>query len=113
MKNKVLIFCAVLLAGCSTGIVPMGRETFMVSQKGSVYSTVGSLKAKCLKQANAYCENKGLSMVIVSTSGHDGGFGVMGTCELEFLAVPKSDPRNQNPTLKRAPDSVNIIKYGE
>ncbi len=68
--------------------VPMGKDTYMVSHKGGAGSTQFSLKAKCLKEANKFCEKKGLVMVVVSTAGRDPGFGVMGSCEVEFpLAV--------------------------
>lgn len=84
----LLIVCVALMSGCSTGIVSMGKDEFMVSHKGSAYSTESALKAKCLKDANRYCEERGLEMTVVSTIGHDPAFGVMGVCELVFKASP-------------------------
>jgi hypothetical protein len=113
-KIKIIISLAcgaVFLCGCvGSTFAPMGKDTFIVVHRGEIYSTVGSLKIECLSDANAYCQKKGLVMVPVSTSGHDGGVGVIGECELVFLAVPASDPRNTSPNMERSPDSVKVIK---
>jgi hypothetical protein len=111
-----LILCVLALCGCST-FAPMGKDTYMVCHRGSTYSTEGSLKILCLQDANKYCEQRGLAMVVVSTTGHDGSFWTSrgGECELVFLAVPPNDPRNTLPNMERAPDSVSkdtlIIKH--
>lgn len=109
MKQTLAFALCVFLCGCvGPTFAPMGKDTFMICHRGEIYSTVGSLKITCLRDANKYCEKRGLVMIPVSTSGHDGGFGVMGTCELVFLAVPADDPRNVSPNMMRAPDSVNV-----
>jgi hypothetical protein len=100
----VVIFCAELCFGCASGVVPMGRDTYMVAHKGSSWSTVSSLKAECLKDANRYCDKRRLAMVPISTSGHDGGFGIVGSCELTFRAVKESDAENVRPNMERSPD---------
>jgi hypothetical protein len=86
----------------------MGKDTFFVSHTGSTLTTVSSLKVECLKDANQYCEQRGLAMVVVSTTGHDGRFWTSkrAECELVFLAVPPNDPRNR-------PPDVNIDKQGQ
>ena len=72
-KAYGLILCVLALCGCST-FAPMGKDTYMVCHRGSTYSTEGSLKILCLQDANKYCEQRGLAMVVVSTTGHDGSF---------------------------------------
>lgn len=100
MKQTLAFALCVFLCGCvGPTFAPMGKDTFMICHRGEIYSTVGSLKITCLRDANKYCEKRGLVMVPVSTSGHDGGLGVMGTCELVFLAVPANDPRNVSPNV--------------
>ena len=89
-KLGPLLLALCLLAGCATGVVPMGQDTYMVAHKGSAWSSVSGLKADCLRDANRFCEKKGLALVVVSSSGNNGGFGVFGNCEVIFMAVPES-----------------------
>jgi len=110
MKTLILLGCVIVLAGCSTGITPMGKDTYFVSYKGSAFATAGSAKAKCYRLADDFCAKRGLAMVPKSVLAHETAPFAPATCELEFLAVPKDDPRNQTPNLIRAPDSVNVIK---
>ncbi len=88
----------------------MGKDTYSVSRQGTAFSTSASLRAECLKEANAFCAAKGLSMVPVSTSGRDGIPGVvMGNSELVFRAVPERDAENQRPNMRRGPDHHQMI----
>jgi hypothetical protein len=96
------------LSGCASGVVSMGKDTYMVARKGSSWSTATSLKAKCLKDANEYCERRGLVMVPVSFAGRDGGIGVMGSCEVVFRAVSPTDAENVRPNMR--PDANQIIE---
>jgi hypothetical protein len=82
---------AIFLAGCSTGIVPMGNDTYMVEHQGSSLSTQAENEAKCFQEANQFCEAKGLVMTPVSTTGRNGlavPFGHGGDCKLVFRALP-------------------------
>lgn len=94
-----LALCAVLLCGCASGVVSMGKDTYMVARRGTVYTPEFSLEAKCLKDANKFCQKRGEAMVFVSKSGHDGGFGQMSSCEVIFRAVPTNSPLNVSPEL--------------
>lgn len=103
-----VLMIPLLLCGCAN-ISPMGKDTYLSSRRGTAWSTIGSLKAKCLKDADRFCKKNGLAMVPVSTAGRNGGFGVMGSCEVVFLAVPPNDPRNVPPDVIR--DSDSTIEY--
>jgi hypothetical protein len=109
MKNArrfLSVFCLVLaLCGCSTGVVPMGRDTYMISRKGSGWATEGELKAKCYRDADKFCTKRGLAMVPVSEKGKDGTPGFFpATCELVFRAVSPDDPENARPLMQKVPD---------
>jgi hypothetical protein len=110
----MLITVAILLCGCASNVVPMGRDTFMVEHGGWPDMNESSLEAKCFREANAFCEKKGLVMVPVSINGTDGRvFANNASCKVVFLAVPPNDPRNAPPHLERSPDAVTkqiIIK---
>jgi hypothetical protein len=109
MKNPLgcLLVCslAIALCGCSTGVVPMGKDTYMISRKGTGWATHGEMKAKCYRDANKFCAKRGLEMVPVSTTGKDGTPGFLpATCELTFRAVPPNDPENVRPIIQKVPD---------
>jgi len=94
-----------LLASCSTGVVPMGRDTYMISGMSPGLVNSGAVRAKLLRQADAWCRKQGLVMVPVSYSGQDAIYGQQAAnAEVIFRAVPPSDPENQRPTFGRAPD---------
>ena len=103
MPSKFLlaILVTVFIVGCSnTGVVPMGSDTFMVSYQGSTLQTKANLEAKCLRDANTFCAQKGLVMVPISSTGRNGlpvPFGKGGTCDLIFKAVPPNSPLAASP----------------
>jgi hypothetical protein len=103
MKIKFsLLASALVLCGCSTGIVPTGGNTYMIGITGSTLTHETSLKAECYKQASAFCAARNLVMVPVSTSGRDGNpvpFGKGASCELIFKAVPPGSPEAVQPTI--------------
>ncbi len=78
----------------------MGRDTFMVSYQGSTLQTKANLEAKCLHDASAYCAQRGLVMVPISSPGRNGlpvPFGKGGTCDLIFKAVRRGSPLDRSP----------------
>lgn len=69
----------------------MGGDTYMVEHQGSSLSTKAENDAKCLQEANQFCEARGLVMTPVSTTGRNGlavPFGHGGDCKLVFKALP-------------------------
>jgi len=83
----------------------------MISRKGSALSTESSLKAKCYRDAYKYCIKRGLVMVPVSFTGHEPGFGIMGSCEVVFRAVSTNDYENARPNM--IPGADVIIEHRE
>src|ERR1022692_1971267 len=101
-----LTLCAVLICGCASNVVPMGKETYMIQHGGWPHMNESSLEAKCLKDANSFCEKRGLVMVPVSINGIDGrAFVNNASCKVVFRAVPKGSPEDVPPAMMRAPDS--------
>ena len=107
MKTKQLLVSTLalfLLVGCSTGVVPMGRDTYMVARNGSTLSSKAGLEAKCLKDANEFCAQRKLVMIPISSSGRDGlpvPFGKGGKCDLVFKAVPQGSAQDVPTTMIR------------
>ena len=68
------VLSAILLAGCATtsGIVPMGNGTFMISKsEWGIEHTGSSVKADALKEASAYCAGLHNDLEIVNTTQKD------------------------------------------
>ena len=115
LKYYFLIYSSIfsfflLLSGCaSTGVVPMGRDTYMISGSQPAitsFSNSGALKARLLKQANDWCKNNSLVMVPLNYNGFD---GPSVNAEIIFRAVPFNDLENTRPNFERAPDHHQMI----
>ena len=110
MKNKVIPFlCAVLLAGCTTHIIPAGPDTYRVS---TYYDfTSGGAQNATYKAANEFCAKRGLVMVPVSSDSREGICGQRPpTADLVFRALPPGDPEIKRPSIDK-PDSIQRIQY--
>jgi len=87
----ILIF---ILTGCSsTGVVPIGEGTFIISKKsaGCGFSSGEGTKIDLYKEANAYCEKKNKELTTVEAIARDGvPFVRCASAELKFKCVEKS-----------------------
>ena len=98
-----------LITGCSgPGIVPMGRDTYMVAKDGSFTAFGGgAVKAELYQEANAFCENKGKQLMPVKEASRDSGYGRYANAELQFRCLDANDPELRRPTMELEP-SVKI-----
>ena len=100
-----------LLSGCSTGVVPLGRDTYMISGSQPVLVGSGVVRARLLREADAWCRKQGLVMVSLNWTGHDAVFGRMpANADLTFRAMPASNYENQRPNMERAVDYHQIVE---
>lgn len=56
--KRLLICCALLLAGCaSTGVIPVGNGVYMISKQSAagIFGTPAGIEADIYREANAYC----------------------------------------------------------
>jgi len=98
MKKIIIPFgLAALCAGCSSGVVPMGQDTYMIADRGTLPAY--TLEAHCLKKANQYCEKHHEAFVFVSKAGHDENWNSSSSCELIFKMVPTNSPLNVPPDI--------------
>ena len=101
------------IASCaSTGILPIGKDTYMVSkQTATGFQSAVGIKGEILREANEFCAKQGLVMVIVSLNTKDGVPGhSYATAELVFRAVRPEDAENQRPQLERGADTTIEIR---
>lgn len=97
MKKFYLgIAFAILLGGCATAqIVPVGGNTYMISQTsaGGMFTNMGALKTKVIQRANAFAESKGKVAVPIATTTTRPVVGGFPNFEYQFILVDKDDPR--------------------
>src|SRR5207244_7282514 len=74
MRVTKIFLGAVLLAGCSTGVVQMDKDTYMVSEKagGCGFATAGGQEADAYKKANAFCAARDEHVETISSSSRNG-----------------------------------------
>ncbi len=109
MKMFPLFACAAL-AGCSTGVVPAGPQTYMISASVPFVTTSGPARAKAYKQAGEWCARRGLVMVPVSIDAQPGVLGQrVSETTMVFRAVPPGDREIQRPNLEK-PDVIQRVQ---
>ena len=102
MKRMLPLLAVLALAGCSTGVVPAGPQTHMVSTSAAGLVSAGVPMAKAYREAHAWCASRGLVMVPVTVQTADAVYGRhMAHCDLTFLAVRPGDPRIGRTQMQR------------
>lgn len=100
-----------IFVSCSSGVVPMGRDTYMISGSSPGLIGTGTVRAKLLKQADAWCRSQGLVMVPLNYSGSDAVVGGQwANSEVIFRAVPPSDAENIRMRYERGADHHQVIE---
>ena len=87
--KRILITCAVL-SGCAstTGIVPTGKDTFMISREdNSPAASLGTIKAATFKEAGAHCAGQGKNVKAVSETDTPRSLGQFPQTTLHFTCV--------------------------
>jgi Short C-terminal domain len=115
MKKISLILLALIFAGCASnsGIMPIGKDTFMVSRQAATgFSGSGTLKAEAFQEANKHCESLGKSLQVVSTHEATPPYilGNFPKAEIQFMCLESKDAELGRPKLKKEPDSAIEIK---
>jgi len=105
----VSIFAIVALffmSGCTTttGMIPVGKDTYSVVIEGNAFTKPSSLKARAFRDANTFCESKGKVMVPVSTQLLPITPFSWGGYDLTFRALDPTDPEVQRPNLQPVPN---------
>ena len=102
----LILLSVTVLAGCATSeIIPMGTDTYMISQSsaGGIFTNMSSLKSEVIKRANAFAESKGRVAIPLASHTTPPAPGQMPNFEYQFRLVEKDDPRAAGaPLLPRA-----------
>lgn len=109
-KNLVLLTVgAVSLVACATAdVVPMGTDTYMISQTsaGGAFTNMGALKSRVMTRANDFAASKGKVAIPVAATESPAYPGHMPNFEYQFKLVDKNDPRASGTGLLKTPDIV-------
>ena len=91
MKKLILILSALFIISCtSTGVVPIGSGTYMISKKaaGCGFSSAEGTKADLYIEANQYCMQNQKQLETVNVVTRDGvPFVRCASAELQFRCV--------------------------
>ncbi len=106
---------ALLMCGCatSTGITPIGEDTYMISRNGAGFWTAtATVKAEAYAEANQYCQSKDKRFQVVRASEHpaSGRPGDFPGAEIQFMCLDPSDRELTRPKLKKEADNLIEIK---
>jgi hypothetical protein len=93
IRFSLVAAMAVILAACtSTGVVPMGGNTYMIAGSRPGFVGTGEVKASLIRDASAWCAKRGLVMIVVDATGHDGVLGHnAANADVTFKALPPAD----------------------
>jgi hypothetical protein len=111
MKKKTigLLTLTTLIFGCaSSGPVPMGRDTFMITKQSSTgFHSGASVKADIYREANEFCDKKGLKFQPVSDRALDGVPGrAFANAEIIFRCLREGDIEINRPSPKPIPNVI-------
>lgn len=116
MKNlTVIVVVSLAVSACAshTGIVPMGKDTYMIAkQQATGFPGLGNMKAEIIGEASRYCAGVGKEIQIVSTQETQPPYilGNYPRSEIQFMCLSASDRELQRPKLQKAPDTVIDIR---
>jgi hypothetical protein len=89
---------ATLLSGCATSdVVPMGQNTYMLTEHVWGFTGPSPIKADLLKKADDYCKIHGKVLLVTKTVEIGVKFGSEPAAEVYFKALDPNDPQLKNP----------------
>ena len=109
MRKAVLTATIMLLAGCaSSGAVPIGRDTYMITKQSSTgFHSGSSVKADIYREANDFCIKQGLQFQPVKESAKDGMPGyAFANAEVVFRCLNDGDREINRPTPTQLPNVI-------
>jgi hypothetical protein len=109
MSRLMVIFAWFLmpiLAACSSSDpVPVGLDTYMVSDTGAwSWDSAGNMKAALFRKANAFCLAQGKELQPISTTANNADFETFAHGELDFRCLAPNDPELRRPILQPVPN---------
>ncbi len=111
MKKKLSVILLLAVCACAshTGVVPLGKDTYMIAkQQATGFPGLGNIKAEIIAEGTQYCAGLGKKFQIVSMQETQPPY-VLGNyprAEIQFMCLAADDPEFQRPKLQKEPDTV-------
>jgi len=86
----ISLAAAMVLAGCAstTGVVPAGKDQYMIAREDNgPTASLGTIKAKVLREAGAFCTGQGKILQVVKESDVPRSLGQFPQTTLHFTCV--------------------------
>ena len=112
LKSNKLAICAFTLAiaGCaSTGPIPIGKDTYMISKQsaGGMFVSASSVKAEIFQEGFAFCQKQNKVFQVVRSNELSAIPAVrMPSAEVQFMCLSENDPELTRPKMKKEADNV-------
>lgn len=94
MNKALLALLALGLAGCaSSGPIPTGKDTYMITKQsaGGMAVSGAKVKAQILREANDFCASNGKTMELLDSNAKNAiPFARMPSAEISFKCVAQS-----------------------
>lgn len=110
-KTSLVALSAILLlsACASSGPVPIGRDTFMITKQsaGGLFVSPSSIKAEIIREGSAFCTSTGKIFQIVSSNELAAiPAARLPSAEVQFMCLTDTDPEAGRPKLTKPADLV-------
>lgn len=108
-KKCYLVIASIMLVGClSTGVIPMDQDSYYIGKKDGSPGLGVSLsnKTEVYKEANAFCREKGLEVMVLRETVTPSAPARLGSTELHFKCVPPGG--TAQPLVKDADTVIEI-----
>jgi len=110
MMNKIVLMTLVAtLVGCaSSGPVPIGKDTFMISKQsaGGMFVAASSIKVEIIKEAYAFCGSENKVFQLVNSQEVPSIPGRMPSAEIHFMCLAEGDGEIKRPKMQRGADTI-------
>lgn len=100
------------LAGCaSSGPVPIGKDTYMITKQsaGGAFVSPGSIKVEIIREAQAFCGSTG-KVFQIANSNERPAQNSLPSAEIQFMCLNEGDRDIQRPKMSRMPDTIIEVR---
>lgn len=111
--KQIIMAGIVVLSGCaSSGVVPIGQDTYMITKQsaGGMFVSPGSIKVEIFREAQSFCQSEGKIFQVVGTNELASFPGRLPSAEVQFMCLNKGDREVARPKLHKTADTVIEVR---
>lgn len=109
-KKFYVLLGVLFLTGCATAdIVPLGQNTYMISQVSAagVFTNTSKLKSDVILRANSFAKSQNKVAIPITSTAKSAIPGRLASFEYQFQLVDQDDPKASGNELRSTPDRIN------